>query len=273
MDEDYLEELLNESFEESSIYTNRSNLQAKETLKKVICRDKEIKEITRSTLHFFQHDQSLNLLIKGDNGIGKKRVLNESLSKIEKITKINIKRIFIDCKLNQNTKTEYIILLEILKNINCEVPSTGLSANELYNILDSKLKIEKDKIILIFSNIDILINNIGIGLLENIQISYPSKIGIIGITNRKYISYFSNEIKLQNYNLNQLVQLLKLIVKENFRENVIDENEMLKIAEFIEKYNKSNVNILLKTLLKIGDYLERNNLQQIEKLDKLLEKM
>lgn len=224
---------------ESIIFQKKATLSEQYLPDKLIARDVQIREIAGLIEPILHQGIPKNGLILGQRGTGKTSVakyvikqFNEVLAKDE----INAKAIFLNCGI-ANTASR--VILEIVHQVSPElqVPRTGLSMNEYYNILWDALNEKQTSIIVVLDDIemlktlDVLMSLSQAG--EKMHVSNEVHIGIIGISNDVFfteklspnliqaINY--KEVIFPPYSEEELAEMLEARSSIAFKDEVIDE--------------------------------------------------
>lgn len=130
-----------------------------------------------------------NLFIYGKTGTGKtltvKQVINEELIPTAKKAGVSIQAPYVNCKLDADT--EYGLFTELASQIGKELPSTGLSTDEVCGAFFSEADSIKGVLIIILDEIDYLMKKSGDGFLYRITRKNEelknTQVVVIGISN------------------------------------------------------------------------------------------
>jgi len=276
---DDLDDYFNEFMNSKPIFENKAILQSNYIPETITHREKYIKNIAKIIAPALRKERPSNLFIYGKTGTGKSLCINHVLNKIQNIAnnkEIPLKVIFINCKLRKVADTEYRILLEILKQLGKDMPSTGISTNELYKELYDLIDNEKKTIILILDEIDSLILKAGDEILYNLTRINPelkkSEISIIGITNdltimdtvdaRVKSSLNEEEMVFTPYDAIQIQDILKQRANLAFKKGVLH-NEVIPIAAAYAAREHGDARRALELLKFAGELAERDGVEMI----------
>ncbi len=272
---DEIDEFFEEFISTKPIFKNKSILQDSYTPDEIPHRESYLKDIAKILAPSLRLEKPSNLFIYGKTGTGKTLCVRHILNKISNIASIKdipLKIVFINCKLKKVADTEYRILLEILKQFGRDMPSTGLSTNELYKELYEVLNEENRVVILVLDEIDSLILKAGDEVLYNLtringEIE-KTEVAIVGITNdlvvmdnvdaRVKSSLSEEELVFLPYNAVQLQDILSNRAREAFRENVLDEEVIPMIAALAAREH-GDARRALELLRFSGEIAEREN--------------
>jgi len=187
---DDLDNFFDEFISSKPIFKDKAVLQSSYNPENIQHREEYLKEIAKILAPSLRKERPSNIFIYGKTGTGKSLCVNYVLNKMTNIAsakEIPLQIISINCKLKKVADTEYRILLEILKQLGKEMPSTGISTNELYKELYNQIEFRKNAVILVLDEIDYLIKKTGDNILYNLTRINPelkkSELNIVGITN------------------------------------------------------------------------------------------
>jgi len=246
---DDLDSFFDDFMSSKPIFENKSVLQSTHTPSEIPHREEYLKDIAKILAPALRKEKPSNLFIYGKTGTGKSLCVNHVINKIYNISQskeISLEIIFINCKLIKVADTEYRILLEIIKQLGKEMPSTGVSTNELYKELYSQIDSKKRTILLVLDEIDALIQKSGDDILYNLTRISPelkqSEISIVGITNdltimdtvdaRVKSSLNEEEIVFLPYNAMQIQDILYERANEAFKPGVLHEEVIPRCAAY-----------------------------------------
>ena len=121
----------------SRIFKNKSALYERYLPESLIEREQQIKDIADLLEPVLYNAEPQNAIISGEKGIGKTTVLKLILRDLNEVIsreKLNLYTVFLNC---EKISTTSQVILEILNFISpeTEVPKTGLSIGEYYNVL------------------------------------------------------------------------------------------------------------------------------------------
>ncbi|MCK5854234.1 MAG: ORC1-type DNA replication protein [Sulfurovaceae bacterium] len=275
---------LNNFFEEyltkNNIFENKKTLQANYSPDKIPHREKQIKEIASIFAPALKLEKPSNIFLYGQTGTGKtisvKHIKNTMLE-IAKKNNINIKIIYINCKLKKVSDTEYRLIAQLAREYGKEVPITGLPTDEIYNIFFKVLDLKKSILILILDEIDELVKKTGDKILYNLtRINaelHNTQISIVGISNnalfRDYLdprvksSLSEEEIIFPPYNAIQLQDILNQRAREAFKKDTLKEGVIAKCAAYAAREH-GDARRALDLLRVAGEIADRENSSKVE---------
>lgn len=204
----------------------------------ILHRDKEIIHISSIVAPALKNYQPSNIFIYGSVGTGKticvKMVLKRLNESAEK-NKVNVKTIYINCKMKKVADTEYRLMAQLLNEIGVKVPDTGLPTDVLYRNFFTEIDKSEQTVIIVLDEIDALVRKIGDEFLYNLtRINSElkkAKISFIGITNN--LSFSNNldarvksslgeeEIIFHPYNATQLKDIMSYRAEMAFRPGAV----------------------------------------------------
>jgi cell division control protein 6 len=228
-----LKNIFDEYVSKKNIFKNKDVLTTKFTPENIPHRDPQIKQIALMLAPILRNEKPSNIFIYGKTGTGKTLVIKniiENLTKKAEKERVGLKIIYINCKMQKITDTEYRLLAQLISEFGERVPYTGLPTNELYKKFFRHLESEAKNIIIVLDEVDSLIGKIGDEVLYNMtrvnQDLEKTKLTLIGISNN--LSFIENldsrvksslseeEIVFPPYNANQLRDILSGRAKEAF---------------------------------------------------------
>jgi cell division control protein 6 len=244
-----LNEIFKNYIEKRKIFKQKDTLSIQFTPDNIPHREKQILQIGMILAPILRGEKPSNIFIYGKTGTGKSLCTQHTLSKLLETAKNNgveneLKVVYINCKMNKVSDTEYRVLSQIITSFGEEVPFTGLPTNKLYQKFYNLLDAKKQNTILVLDEIDALVDKIGDNILYNLtrinQHLKNSKLTIIGISNN--ISFINNldprvksslseeEIIFPPYNANELKDILTERVVYAFNDGVVSPAVIAKCA-------------------------------------------
>ena len=245
----------------------------------VLHRDNELMKISSILAPALRQYQPSNVFIYGSTGTGKticvKMVLNQ-LNEAAAKNEVNIKTIYINCKMKKVADTEYRLLAQMLNEINVEVPDTGLPTDVLYRRFFKEIDEHDQNVIIVLDEIDALVRKIGDEFLYNLtrinsELS-RSRLSFIGITNN--LSFSNNldarvksslgeeEIIFHPYNAVQLKDILRQRIDKAFYTNAVTPDAVSKCAA-IAAQEHGDARRALDLLRVAGEIAERYGMEEV----------
>lgn len=228
---------LNNIFEDfvtkNNIFKTKETLSIKFTPNNLPHRDNEIKQIALMLAPILRNDKPSNVFVYGKTGTGKTLVIKKIIDNLKTTAtnnNIDVKIIYINCKMQKVTDTEYRLIAQLISEFGETVPYTGLPTNELYKKLFIHLNSAGSNIVVVLDEIDSLVNKIGDGVLYNLtrinQDLSKTNLTLIGISNnlsfvdtldpRVKSSLSEEEVVFPPYNATQLRDILAVRAERAF---------------------------------------------------------
>ena len=269
-----------DSFDEKSIFKDKSVLQNAYKPEEISYRDEQIKQIASILAPVLRGERTSNLFLYGKTGTGKTLSINyvkdELLkrAKVESGFKLRIE--YLNCKLKKVSDTEYRIMAELIKKLGGDVPTTGLPTGAVYSRFVDLIDSEKQLIVLILDEIDQTVKKISSDFLYNLtrlnsELS-KTRICIVGISNdltfleeldpRVRSSLSEEEIVFPQYNAPQLQEILKKRSEMAFKVDVVDDGVIAKCAAFAAREH-GDARRALDLLRVAGELSERDGSKKI----------
>lgn len=179
--EDYLKK--------GSVFKEKLVLQANYFPNEISHRNAQIHQVRVVVAPALRLERPSNLFIYGKTGTGKtltvKQIINEELVPTAKKAGISIQAPYVNCKLDADT--EYGLFTELAAQIGKELPSTGLSTDDVCGAFFSEADSTKGVLIIILDEIDYLMKKSGDDFLYRITRKNEelknTQVAVIGISN------------------------------------------------------------------------------------------
>jgi cell division control protein 6 len=273
------------------LFLDKKIIQSNYTPEDIPHREKEIEHVANILAPALRLERPSNIFIYGKTGTGKTLTVRYVLNKLQGICdkkKIDVKFVYINCKLKRVADTEYRLIAQIIRDLGTDVPATGLPTDEVYKLFFDILPKKAKLLILILDEIDQLVTKAGDEILYNLtrinsELQH-SQISIIGISNdlifsnnldpRVKSSLSEEEFVFAPYNAIQLQDILRNRSKQAFRDDSIEEGVIEKCAAFAAREH-GDARRALELLRVAGELAERLNSQKlmIKHLDMAEEKI
>ena len=273
--------MFNDFIESDPLFSNREALTSSFNPSNIPHRDKQIETVGRMLAPVLKGGKPSNLFVYGKTGTGKTMVCRHVASELEKVAKdkVNIKVIYVNCKMGKSADTEYRLLAHLIKEFGKEVPFTGLPTDKLYKDFFEILDKEERTVILILDEIDTLIKKNGDEMLYVLTRANEdlknAKLSIIGITNdlgfinrldpRVKSSLGEEELIFPPYNAVQLQDILRERAKLGFVESGVDGGVVEKCAAYAAQEH-GDARRALDLLRVAGELAERGGFKKVETL-------
>jgi cell division control protein 6 len=279
MEQSKLNNLFENYASKRNIFKNKDTLTIRFAPNNIPHRDPEIKQIALMLAPTLRNEKPSNLFIYGKTGTGKTLVIRniiEHLTRTAEKSGIGLKIIYINCKMQKITDTEYRLLAAVISEFGESVPYTGLPTNELYKRVFDLLEREAKNIIMVLDEVDSLINKIGDGVLYNLtrinQDLKTTKLTLIGISNnlafvesldpRVKSSLSEEEVVFPPYNATQLKDILGSRAREAFVQGAVSDGVVAKCAALAAQEH-GDARKALDLLRVSGEMVEREGGEQI----------
>jgi cell division control protein 6 len=265
---------------QSKIFKNRAVLVSDFVPVHLPHRETEIKRLVQILSPALWQSRPNNVFIYGLTGTGKTAVVRHVLGMLAEESKrrnVDVGIVYINAKKDD---TSYRVLFQIGRQLNLNLPFTGLSVSEVYfRIVDHMEKLKKVVIISI-DEIDYLVRDTNSNLLYkltriNSDLS-NSQVTLIGITNdTKALEYLDPRVKsslgeeelvFAPYNADQLKDILYSRCNDAFFENVLEENVVPYIAALAAK-DHGDARKAVDLLRKAGEVAEREGRDKVSTED------
>jgi cell division control protein 6 len=233
-----------------SIFRNKKVLQSSYMPEDILHRDTELRTIAGMLAPALKEDLPSNVFIYGKTGTGKtltiKTVTND-MEAVAKEQKIPLKVLYLNCKLKNIADTEYRVIAELARMLDAkDVPKTGLSTGDIYEMFENVADKEKNTLIIVLDEIDQLVKKIGDGILYSLTRMNAdlknSQICLIGISNnltfseglepRVKSSLSEEDLIFPPYNALQIQQILKKRASLAFNEDIVCPGVIEKCSAF-----------------------------------------
>jgi archaeal cell division control protein 6 len=277
---DELEAFFEDFLDKESLFLNKSVLQVKYLPDVILHRRGQVKQLASIIAPALRNDKPSNLFIYGKTGTGKTLCMKHTISKMNNIAKehkVELKIIYLNCKLKKIADTEYRIIAQLAREIGEEVPMTGLPTDEVYNIFLNKLDSKKQVVIIILDEIDQIIKKAGDELLYTLtRINselHKSQVAFVGISNdvrfmedidpRVKSSLGEEEIIFPPYNAIELKDILEKRSLQAFKKNTVQDGVLAKCAAYAAREH-GDARRALDLLRVAGEVAEREGEEIIE---------
>jgi len=271
---DYFEDLL----KKPSFFKNESKLDNNYVPKRLPHRNKELSLLSQLFLVLVTNPNSISrkILIIGKTGIGKTatiKLFGEMLINAAQKRSGDIKYVHINCR---KERTSYQVLIKIVHTLNNNFPKRGYSPQDLLEIIVDMIKEQNLHLLIVLDELSYLIGKGGDLIYSLTRINDDSfntsqHISIIGIA--RDISCLSgldtstmstlqrNIIYFNNYNKEQLFDILKYRTEISLKDNIISDTLIQTITDIV--YQSGDIRYGLNLLWKSTKIAENQNLKYI----------
>jgi cell division control protein 6 len=247
MEQSTLKNIFDSYVSKHNIFRNKDIITTKFTPENIPHRDSQIKQAALMLAPILRNEKPSNIFIYGKTGTGKTLVTRNIIKNLGGTAEregVGIKIIYINCKMQKITDTEYRLLAQLISEFGESVPYTGLPTNELYKKFFRLLGSGASNIIIVLDEVDSLINKIGDEFLYNLtrinQELANTKLTLIGISNnlsfiesldsRVRSSLSEEEIVFPPYNATQLRDILSVRAAQAFATRALSPGVIAKCA-------------------------------------------
>ncbi|MBS1267084.1 MAG: ORC1-type DNA replication protein [Candidatus Woesearchaeota archaeon] len=274
-----------------SFFIEKKALQSAYTPDNIPHRDEHIQNMAEIMAPCLKLEKPSNMFIYGKTGTGKTvsvKYIRNKLENIAKKKKIDVKFIYINCKLKRVADTEYRLIAQLARELGKSIPPTGLPTDEVYKIFFNAIEEVKSLVILMLDEIDQLVKKAGDGILYNLtrlnSELKDSQISVIGISNdltftdhldpRIKSSLSEEEIVFPPYNALQIQDILNQRKEVAFKPGVIGPGVIEKCSAYAAREH-GDARRALELIRVAAEIAERKNLDKVslEHIDKAEEKI
>ncbi|MHA1349214.1 MAG: Cdc6/Cdc18 family protein [Promethearchaeota archaeon] len=271
---DYFEDLL----KKPSLFKNESKLDNNYVPERLPYRNKELSLLSQLFLVLITNPNSISrkILIIGKTGIGKTatiKLFGEMLVNAAQKRSGDIKYVHINCR---KERTSYKVLIKIARALNKNIPKRGYSPQDLLEIIVDIIKDQNLHLLIVLDELSYLIGKEGDLIYSLTRINDDSfntrqHMSIIGIA--RDVSCLSgldtstmstlqrNIIYFNNYNKEQLFDILKYRTEISLKENIISDNLIQIITDLV--YQSGDIRYGLNLLWKSTKIAENQNLKYV----------
>ena len=274
-----LQNFFEKFLKKESLFSNKKVLQSSYFPNEIQHRDNQISKIAQILAPALRIERPSNIFMYGKTGTGKTLSAQHTLEQIKSIAKkrdINVKTIYINCKLKKIADTEYRLVAELARFFGKAIPSTGLPTDEVYNAFYGELDKHNQVVILVLDEIDQLVKRAGDQIIYNLtRINsdlVKAHLCLIGISNeltfadnldpRVKSSLSEEELVFPPYNALQIQDILSKRAKIAFKEGVLDEGVIQKCSAYAAREH-GDARRALELLRVSGEIAERKDSEKI----------
>lgn len=280
MSEKELNNFFEEYLKKEPLFAEKNVLQSAYTPDEIPHREEQIKQIANILAPALRRERPSNIFIYGKTGTGKTVCVRHTTKKLLEVAKQNnveIKTIYLNCKLSKIADTEYRLVAQLAREFGKDIPSTGLPTSEVYQIFYKAIDEEQKVIIITLDEIDQLVSRTSDEILYNLtRINSElkrSQIAIIGISNdlvfadnldpRVKSSLSEEELVFPPYNALQIQNILRQRSAKAFKQDVLGGGIIEKCAAYAAK-DHGDARRALELLRVAGELAERNGETKID---------
>ncbi len=262
-----------------SLFMNKKVLQSAYTPNSIPHRDEQIQTMAEILAPCLKLEKPSNIFIYGKTGTGKTVSVKYTTNKLVEIANkknIELKFIYLNCKLKRVADTEYRLIAQLARDLGKAIPPTGLPTDEVYKIFFEALDKEECLIVIVLDEIDQLVKKAGDGILYNLtRINSElerSQISVVGISNdltftdtldpRIKSSLSEEELVFPPYNALQIQDILNHRKQIAFKPDVIESGVIEKCSAFAAREH-GDARRALELMRVAAEIAERKNLNKV----------
>ncbi|TFF99323.1 MAG: AAA family ATPase [Promethearchaeota archaeon] len=267
------EDAFREEFSRKSVFRKASSLDLSYVPDKLYCRD----EVTRELIHNFKRvlqetDQpSITVLLTGKGGVGKTVTARYFGKNFKKISLENNLNVFIEYFNAINFRTKSMILRELLSKYT-HSSGRGYSDDEAIKLILSQLIREKGYMLLIIDEVHLLDPEEIWAFLDIAETfgHQNAKLSVILISRTKdwmrieterILSRLNSKIKLDPYNFEDSMKILKYRSDIAFKDGVISDNILEMVSQIVVEHG--NMRHGIEVLRKCGLHADKEGFEII----------
>jgi len=241
-------------------------------------REKELSLLSQLFLTLITNPNliSRKIVITGKTGVGKTvtvKKFGELLKKAASIRDIPIKYIHINCR---NERTQYKVLIKIIRDIKKDFPKRGYSPQDLLEIILEFLENQNYHLLIVLDELGYLIDKGGdliytLTRINDDSINAPQRISIIGIVrdisclnnldNSTLSTLQRNILKFTDYSSEQIFDILKYRTAAGLKKNVISDDLIKMVAKIVS--HNGDIRYGLTLIWRACKIAENQNLKYI----------
>ncbi len=266
-------DILDEAFGRPSIIIDENKLSIEYLPRYLPFRDKQLKTLVRYFGKIFQGQLGTRrVIITGPVGSGKTSVSKKFgqwlLQRAKKDNFDNLRYIHVNCR---RSKTPFMILLNIARELNSKIASRGYAADELLEMIVEILETEHSTLVLVLDEIEYIIHKGGVELLyaltrtsDDRQNSNHNIVLILIARSSNFLNYLDTStnsslgapiISCPPYKKEELMGILSDRISECFTPNSVSDEAAELIADIAAKRG-GDARHALELLLIAGKYAD-----------------
>ncbi|NIM44404.1 MAG: AAA family ATPase [Nitrososphaeria archaeon] len=273
---DILEEIFTRAMKGPQIFKNKSVLFHDYIPRRLLFREDQISRMGYLFSYLIRNQRSSNLFIYGKPGTGKTAVTRYVVSRLDKISKkINrpLRISYVNCRL---AGTEYRAASALAKDVELQVPFTGLAVREVFERFKLKVFSDRYPVLVILDEVDALVSRYGDDLLYGLtrmnDETEKANVMIIGISNdvqfKEYLdprvlsSLSEEEVVFKPYTPEELESILWDRVSTGFRDGTIS-REAVTLCAAISGAEHGDARKALDLLRVAGELAENEGSEEV----------
>ena len=262
---------LNDLLIESKVFADRSVLSLHYTPKKLVFREKQIRDIEKALAPALKGERGRNLFIYGKTGTGKTSCTNYVIDEVKEIPNTKTQISYVNCRIYNS---RYRVLNKIVSDHLPTYAKRGYGAVDLYEKITSWIEEDSKILVVVLDEID-MVKDLDDLVYTLTRINSDIKAGgvtIIGISNkvsfkeeldpRSLSTLYETELVFPSYYATELYAILKDRIKQAFKEGTISEDVLHYIASMAYKEG-GDARLSLKILSKAGELAEEQGADRV----------
>ncbi|MEJ2250584.1 MAG: AAA family ATPase [Candidatus Lokiarchaeota archaeon] len=260
-------------FSKKSVFNRASSLDLSFVPQKLYCRDKTINELIFNFRRIIEEDQqpSINVALLGEGGVGKTVTARYFGRNFETIALEKDVKIFVEYYNCINFRSKSKIIRELLAKYT-HGSGRGFSDDEAIKLILTKLIRDKGYMLLIIDEVHMLNSNEILAFLDIAETfgHQNAKLSILLISRIKdwmrieterILSRLNTKIKLEPYNFEQSMKILKYRSELAFKETVVSDDILNMISQIVVEHN--NMRHGIEILRRCGLYADKEGFDYI----------
>ena len=274
-----LEGVFNDYLQSKPIFKNKQALTISYTPYNIPHRENQIRQLGIILATALREQRPSNVFIYGSTGTGKTLVTQhvaDALRKKAENLNINLKILYVNCKMKRVSDTEYRLLAYLCDLGGIKIASTGLATEQVYKAFFNYISKYNGVLIIILDEIDELVAKVGDTILYNMtrinQDLSSCKLSFVGISNnlsfsneldaRVKSSLYEEELIFPPYNAVQLADILKSRTEISVNAGRIEEGVIEKCAA-LSAQEHGDARKALDLMRIAGELAERKSMEKI----------
>ena len=270
--DDSLSRFFDEYLKKSSVFKDKSKLQAAFKPDDIPYRDAQMEQVGVIIRPALRMEKPSNFFVYGKTGTGKTLVITKMVEFLvlkAKEAEIVVSYVYVNCKLD--TDTVYGLFTHLSRQVGVGLPSTGLSTDDVASSFFSAVDLEKQVFFVVLDEIDHLVKKAGDDFLYKLTRENEglknAQVSLIGISNditfadlldpRVKSSLSQEELVFPPYNAMELQQILNDRASLAFTEGVFENGVVEKCAAYAAREH-GDARRALDLMRVAGEIADRN---------------
>jgi len=264
-----------------SLFEDKKVLQSNYEPDSILHREDEIANLAQVLAPALKVERPSNIFLYGKTGTGKTtcaKYVAEQMLKVSKDKGIELKIVYLNCKLKRIADTEYRMIWQLIYEISgTKLATTGLPTKDIYSYFLNHIDKKKQILLIILDEIDQLVKKSGDDIIYQLtRLNAELKncqIGIVGISNvvmmldnidpRAKSSLSEEEMVFPPYNALQLQDILRKRCNVAFKKEALEGGVVEKCAAYAAR-DHGDARRALELLRVAGEIAERNEDEKVK---------